>query len=64
MKIFPRFDDRWYINLENLHGRMGEQILRTLRNQTVKSDDNIRRVADECKTRILAEKMERKYDGI
>ncbi len=47
-------------NMANLHGRMGEQILETLRRQTVKSDDNIRKVADECKARILAE---RKHEG-
>lgn len=41
-------------NMANLHGRIGEQILRTLRKQTVKSDDNIRKVAEECKMRILA----------
>lgn len=41
-------------NMANLHGRIGEQILRTLRQQTVKSDDNIRKAADECKARILA----------
>lgn len=41
-------------NMANLHGRVGEQILRTLRQQTVKSDSNIRKVADECKARILA----------
>lgn len=40
--------------MANLHGRMGEQILRKLRKQTVKSDDNIRKVAEECKMRILA----------
>ena len=41
-------------NMANLHGRIGEQILKTLRQQSVKSDDNIRKVADECKARILA----------
>lgn len=41
-------------NMANLHGRIGEQILQTLRKQTVKSDDNIRKVAEECKERILA----------
>jgi len=41
-------------NMANLHGKIGEQILRTLRHHTVKSDDNIRKVADECKARILA----------
>lgn len=41
-------------NMANLHGRIGEQILQTLRQQTVKSDDNIRKVSDECKARILA----------
>ena len=44
-------------NMANLHGRIGEQILRTLRQQTVKSDDNIRKVADECKARILAGRL-------
>lgn len=44
-------------NMANLHGRIGEQILRTLRHQTVKSDNNIRRVADECKARILADRL-------
>ncbi len=43
-------------NMANLHGRIGEQILRTLRQQTVKSDDNIRKAADECKARILADR--------
>ncbi len=41
-------------NMANLHGRIGEQILKTLRQQSVKSDDNIRKSADECKARILA----------
>lgn len=41
-------------NMANLHGRIGEQILKTLRQQSVKSDENIRKVADECKARILA----------
>ena len=41
-------------NMANLHGRIGEQILETLRRQTVKSDDNIRKIANECKERILA----------
>jgi len=41
-------------NMANLHGRIGEQILRTLRHQTMKSEDNIRKVADECKARLLA----------
>ena len=41
-------------NMANLHGRMGAQIMQSLRSQTVKSDDNIRKVADECKARILA----------
>lgn len=41
-------------NMANLHGRIGEQILRALRQQTVKSDENIRKVANECKARILA----------
>ncbi|MCM1181888.1 MAG: hypothetical protein NC337_00755 [Roseburia sp.] len=41
-------------NMANLHGKIGEQILRTLRRQTVESDDNIRKAADECKARILA----------
>ena len=41
-------------NMANLHGRIGEQILKTLRQQTVKSDNNIRKAADECKARILA----------
>lgn len=44
-------------NMVNLHGRIGEQILRTLRQQTVKSDDNIRKVAEECKARILADRL-------
>lgn len=44
-------------NMANLYGRIGEQILRTLRQQTVKSDDNIRNVADECKARILAGRL-------
>ena len=44
-------------NMANLHGRVGEQILRTLRQQTVKSDGNIRKVADECKARILAGRL-------
>ena len=41
-------------NMANLHGRIGEPILKTLRQQTVKSDNNIRKAADECKARILA----------
>lgn len=41
-------------NMANLHGRIGEQILKTLRQQTVKSDGNIRKAAEECKARILA----------
>ncbi|MCM1539895.1 MAG: hypothetical protein NC121_01395 [Blautia sp.] len=41
-------------NMANLHGRIGDQILKTLRQQTVKSDDNIRKAANECKARILA----------
>lgn len=41
-------------NMANLHGSIGEHILKTLRRQTVKSDDNIRKAADECKARILA----------
>lgn len=41
-------------NMVNLHGRIGEQILQTLRKQTVKSDNNIRKAADECKARLLA----------
>lgn len=41
-------------NMANLHGRIGEQILETLRQQSVKSDDNIRKVAEECKARIMA----------
>lgn len=41
-------------NMANLHGRIGEQILRSLRQQTVKSDDNIRKVAEDCKARLLA----------
>lgn len=41
-------------NMANLHGKIGEQILKTLRQQTVKSDNNIRKAADECKARILA----------
>lgn len=41
-------------NMANLHGKIGKQILKTLRQQSVKSDDNIRKVADECKARILA----------
>lgn len=44
-------------NMANLHGRIGERILKTLRQQTVKSDDNIRKVADECKARILAGRL-------
>jgi len=43
-------------NMANLHGKIGEQILKTLRQQTVKSDDNIRKAADECKSRILADR--------
>ena len=41
-------------NMANLHGRIGNQILKTLRQQTVKSDGNIRKAAEECKARILA----------
>lgn len=41
-------------NMANLHGKIGEQILRSLRQQTVKSDENIRKVAAECKQRLLA----------
>lgn len=48
-------------NMANLHGRIGEQILRTLRQQTVKSDDNIRKNAEECKARILAGRSNGKY---
>lgn len=43
-------------NMANLHGRIGEQILRTLRQQTVKSDNNIKKAAEECKARILADR--------
>ena len=43
-------------NMANLHGKMGERILQNLRQQTVKSDDNIRRTAAECKARLLAER--------
>lgn len=44
-------------NMANLHGRIGEQILMTLRQQTVKSDDNIRKAANECKARLLAGRL-------
>ena len=47
-------------NMANLHGRMGAQIMQSLRSQTVKSDDNIRKVADECKARILAARENQK----
>ena len=43
-------------NMANLHGKIGAQILKTLRQQTVKSDDNIRKVANDCKARILADR--------
>lgn len=41
-------------NMANLHGRIGEQIMRSIRQHKVKSDDNIRKVAEECKARLLA----------
>jgi hypothetical protein len=44
-------------NMANLSGKMGENILRTLRHRTIKSDDNIRKVAEECKTRILTSRL-------
>lgn len=44
-------------NMANLHGRMGEQILKTLRQQTIESDANIKKVADECKARLLSERL-------
>ena len=47
-------------NMANLHGRMGAQIMQSLRSQTVKNDDNIRKVADECKARILAARENQK----
>lgn len=40
-------------NMANLHGRMGMQILRKLRQQTV-NDDNIRKEVAECKKRLMA----------
>ena len=48
--IFPNQD------ITNLHGRMGERIMKSIRAQTVKSDDNIRKVAEEYKARVLAER--------
>lgn len=48
--IFPNQD------ITNLHGRMGERIMKSIREQTVKSDDNIRKVAEEYKARVLAER--------
>lgn len=44
-------------NMANLHGRIGKMVLKTLRQQTVQSDDNIRKIADECKARILAGRL-------
>lgn len=43
-------------NMANLHGKMGERILKSLRQQTVETDDNIRKAAEECKARLLAER--------
>ena len=39
-------------NMANLHGRMGAQILRRLRQQTV-NDDNIRKEVEECKKKTV-----------
>ena len=41
-------------NMANLHGRMGAQILRMLRQQTV-NDDNIRKEVEECKKTVGGE---------
>lgn len=51
-------------NMANLHGKVGEQILKSLRQQTVKSDDNIRQVAEDCKARILANRKNGQYSEI
>lgn len=39
-------------NMAALHGRMGKMIVEYIRNQTVRTDDDIRARADACIERI------------
>ena len=39
-------------NMANLHGRMEQKILGVLRQQTAKSNDNVRKRAEDGKARI------------
>ena len=46
-----------------LHGRMGKMIVEYIRNQTVRTDDDIRARADACMERIKEEKRKQKNEA-
>lgn len=50
-------------NMAALHGRMGKMIVEYIRNQTVRTDDDIRARADACMERIKEEKRKQKNEA-